>query len=136
MSKKKHPAKPNPASRGLPQDQWAGIQVKRFDPRKVGLERWFGPLEAAVMEVIWSNPSRKPVVKFILRQLHLSYGNGEIGYTTVMTTMVRLYKRGILQRKRQGMPYIYWPTSSEEEFIDIQVNAIRQSLVDNGDIEP
>lgn len=131
MSKTKRTGKPKLAT-----ERPVDIPVKRFDPRRGGLERWFGPLEAAIMKIIWDNPDRKPIVKFVLRELQRYYGNGEIGYTTVMTTIVRLYEKGILQRKRQGLAYVYWATVPEEEFINFQVTAILRSLEDNEDFIP
>jgi predicted transcriptional regulator len=41
----------------------------------------------------------------------------DIAYTTVMTTVTRLYEKGILQRERDGKRYLYSPKLTREEFM-------------------
>jgi predicted transcriptional regulator len=60
-----------------------------------------GPLETQVMEVVWSRADESSVrdVKDLLP--------GEPAYTTVMTTLDRLYKKGLLSRRRDGRGFVY-----------------------------
>ena len=39
----------------------------------------------------------------------------QIAYTTVLSTMDNLHRKGWLQRKRSGKAYLYWPSMSREE---------------------
>lgn len=39
----------------------------------------------------------------------------EIAYTTVMSTMDNLHRKGWLARERDGRAYRYWPTVTREE---------------------
>jgi predicted transcriptional regulator len=44
-------------------------------------------------------------------------GFGErTAYTTWMTTLDRLYKKGLLKREKEGRAYIYTPSLTREEF--------------------
>ena len=59
-----------------------------------------GPLERRVLEEVWSRKS------LTAREL---LGNSEIrlAYTTVMTTMDRLFKKGLLDRTEEGRAFRY-----------------------------
>ncbi len=59
-----------------------------------------GPLELNVMEVLWSaGPcSVRDVVEKLDRKL---------AYTTVMTTLDRLFKKGLLEREKSERAFIY-----------------------------
>ena len=78
---------------------------------KPGLSR-FGELEAAVMEVLWQRGSwmTSGEVKDSLPQ-----GRG-LAYTTVMTVLVRLWTKGLLERQRDGRAFAYHPVESREEW--------------------
>lgn len=61
-----------------------------------------GPLEGAVMDRMWK---RGPAsVRDVLDDLARTR---DLAYTTVMTVMVRLHAKGLLQRERNGKNYIY-----------------------------
>jgi predicted transcriptional regulator len=59
-----------------------------------------GPLELSVMEVVWqiSSCSVRDVVQSLDRNL---------AYTTVMTTMDRLFKKGLLDRSKCDRAFLY-----------------------------
>ncbi|UGT52026.1 BlaI/MecI/CopY family transcriptional regulator [Nocardia asteroides] len=40
----------------------------------------------------------------------------EIAYTTVMSTMDNLHRKGWLDRERHGKAYHYWPTLTREQY--------------------
>jgi predicted transcriptional regulator len=69
-----------------------------------------GPLEERVLDHLWRR--KTPVT---VRQVQLSLG-GDLAYTTVMTTLDRLFKKGLLQRTREGRAYRYAPRASREAF--------------------
>ncbi|MGH3882408.1 MAG: BlaI/MecI/CopY family transcriptional regulator [Pseudonocardiaceae bacterium] len=74
--------------------------------------RGFGELEAVVMDRLWSREGTTAVREVFedLRQQR------EIAYTTVMSTMDNLHRKGWLARERNGKAYRYWPTLTREEY--------------------
>jgi predicted transcriptional regulator len=64
------------------------------------IENTFGVLEREVMSVLWthSDLTVRDVQSRLIR---------EIAYTTVMTTLDRLYKKGILARRQAGRAFLY-----------------------------
>jgi predicted transcriptional regulator len=69
------------------------------------LEKVLGPLEAEVVRAVWA--ARGPVtVGEVLERLN--HGRRPaLAYTTVMTVMSRLTRKGILSRRLQGRAYVY-----------------------------
>lgn len=85
-----------------------------------------GELEAAVMAVLWdrggwSTPGEVHAVISATRPL---------AYTTVMTILVRLWRKGRLERQRDGRAYAYLPVQSREEHAAARMG---QVLVGAGD---
>lgn len=87
----------------------------RVRPGKKGLELCLHDLEAAIMDVVWSRDFRTFAVSDVLTVLEKKR---EIAYTTVMTTVARLFDKGVLARKREGKKYVYSPKYSREEFLE------------------
>ncbi len=59
--------------------------------------------------------------------------NMMLAYTTVMTTMDRLYKKGLLNREAEGRAYRYFPRHTPDEMRrNAAVEGIRQ-LLGSGD---
>ncbi|MCA2243398.1 BlaI/MecI/CopY family transcriptional regulator [Mycobacterium sp. WUMAC-067] len=85
-----------------------------------------GELEAAIMAVIWrcDQPVR---VREVLEQLDATR---HPAYTTVMTVMDNLYRKGWLSRERDGRAYTYRATRSR---IQAATDAVRDLLADSGD---
>lgn len=69
-----------------------------------------GPLEAAVMERLWSW-DRPATVRDVLEDMTR---RPPLAYTTVMTVMDNLHRKGLLLREKQGRAYLYRPTGSRE----------------------
>jgi predicted transcriptional regulator len=61
-----------------------------------------------------------------------------LAYTTVMTTLDRLYKKGILNRRKSGKSYLYSPRFSAEELERGLTTDVIGTLLDAGtaQIEP
>ncbi len=78
----------------------------------------FGPLEEKILRELCSRGSAT------VREL-ISDGTLKLAYTTVMTTMDRLYKKGLLDRAGEGKAYRYSPRYSLGE---IQRLATLESL--------
>ncbi|HEX3875776.1 MAG TPA: BlaI/MecI/CopY family transcriptional regulator [Bryobacteraceae bacterium] len=68
-----------------------------------------GPLEADVMDVLWntSEANVRDVIQHLARPL---------AYTTVMTTLDRLYKKGLLTRRKSERAFIYAPRLSRQQW--------------------
>lgn len=68
-------------------------------------------LESSVMEILWrtENPLTPSQVHETLER------ERAIAYTTVLTVMSRLWKKGMLKRKRRGRTYTYTPREAKAE---------------------
>jgi predicted transcriptional regulator len=98
----------------------------RFSPTKDGLVKVLGPLETEIMQLLWQDD--RSTVKKVHRKLAQQR---EIAYTTVMTTMSRLAEKGVLNRHREGLAYVYSPAISEEEFVSMVVREVLDGLLDD-----
>src|ERR1700756_5729714 len=78
-----------------------------------------GKLERQVLEQAW----RRDEVS--VRDIFLSFEE-QIAYTTLMTTLDRLYKKKILNRRKDGRAFLYSPAVSREEF----EHGIREDVID------
>lgn len=74
--------------------------------------RGFGELEAAIMDRMWSRGA-SATVREVVEDLRKER---DPAYTTVMTVMDILYRKGWLQRGRDGRAYRYEATMSREEY--------------------
>src|ERR1700733_6162696 len=81
-----------------------------MDSRRWRPVREFGELEMAIMDVMWAAPG-PCVVREVREQLR--YGR-PVAYTTVMTVMDILYRKGVLQRAKHGRAWRYWPVEARE----------------------
>ena len=90
------------------------------------LVREFGELEMAIMDVMWAVNS--PCTTHEVRE-RLRYGR-PVAYTTVMTVMDILYRKGVLQRVKHGRAWQYWPVERREEH---DARAMTEVLRSGGD---
>jgi predicted transcriptional regulator len=67
-----------------------------------------GPLEQQLLENLWQRKSAT------VREL-LEDGKIKLAYTTVMTTLDRLYKKRLLDRVAEGRAFRYMPRHTAEE---------------------
>lgn len=87
--------------------------LKRYLRRLTGrgstvLESCLGRLELRVLEVLWTRPGERSV-----RDLQVDFPN--LAYTTLMTTLDRLHKKGVLERRKEGRAYFYSSRFTREE---------------------
>jgi predicted transcriptional regulator len=81
-----------------------------------------GPLEQRLLQEVWERGSAT------VREL-IDGGQLGIAYTTVMTTLDRLYKKQVLVRTAEGRAFRYAPRVSREELQRAAAeDAIRQLL--------
>ena len=81
---------------------------KQFGSRKAALGQ-LGNLESEVMERVWHRGELS--VRDLYEEL-----KSRLAYTTVMTTMDRLYKKGMLKRRKLGKAFLYVAALSEQEY--------------------
>ena len=90
--------------------------------------RGFGDLEAVIMDRVWDRDG--PVtVRELLDEL---LKERDIAYTTVMSTMDNLHRKGWLGRVKDGKAYRYTATASREEY---SARLMQEALADGGDAE-
>lgn len=68
-----------------------------------------GPLEITVMEILWARGDSN--VHEVAEKL-----DRPLAYTTVMTTLDRLYKKGLLERRKAERAFFYVPRMSRAEW--------------------
>ncbi|TDD61057.1 BlaI/MecI/CopY family transcriptional regulator [Kribbella antibiotica] len=88
--------------------------------------RTFGDLESLVMDRLW-NADRPATVREMLDTLA---SERQLAYTTVMTVMDNLYRKGWLTRELDGKAYRYQPVSSRRDY---SAELMRQVLAGSGD---
>jgi predicted transcriptional regulator len=93
-----------------------------------GAVRGFGDLEAVIMHRVWEY-SRPVTVRELFDELS---GERTIAYTTVMSTMDNLHRKGWLGRVKEGKAYRYTATASREEY---SARLMREALEGGGDTE-
>lgn len=103
------------------------LAISQFRPDRPGVRKVLGDLEAEIMELIWERPGdQHTTVREIFAIL---YQRRELAYTTVMNTMVRLTKKGLLRVVKEDKAYIYLPIYTQQEFISQFVDRILKDLV-------
>jgi predicted transcriptional regulator len=93
------------------------------------LEKSLGTLERDVMAVCWEQSDI--CVREVCARLSSS-----VAYTTVMTTMDRLFKKGLLSRRKLGRAFVYSPTVTRDELQGAVATELVQSLLTRDGSEP
>lgn len=88
--------------------------------------RGLGHLEAAVMGRMWERGS-PATVREMLEDLRRER---DIAYTTVMTVMDALFKKGWLRRESAGRAYRYTVVATREQYA---AELMREDLQESGD---
>jgi predicted transcriptional regulator len=87
-----------------------------------------GELEREVMEEVWRRGEAS------VREVHEAFGE-RVAYTTMMTTLDRLFKKKLLDRRKESRAFVYTPRISREEF----ESGVTKDLIDGmlgSDAEP
>ncbi len=88
-----------------------------------------GPLEREVMEIIWR--WRKSKGEVSVRDIYLAFDQ-RLAYTTLMTTLDRLPKKGLLERRKDGRAFRYAPCLSPQEFERSVAREVIDTLLGRG----
>ena len=81
----------------------------RTSSTRVVQQSMLGPLEIQVMKVIWS--CGESSVRDVVEKL-----DSRLAYTTVMTTLDRLFKKGLLDRYKSERAFVYTARVSSQEW--------------------
>ncbi|MGG1675421.1 BlaI/MecI/CopY family transcriptional regulator [Neobacillus sp. NRS-1170] len=95
----------------------------RFDQE--GLNRFFGPLEAKIMNILWN--ANEMSIKEVQHQLE---NEKPINFNTVMTVMNRLVDKNILTKRLERRTSLFKPLKSKEDFINHQSKKLTENLLD------
>lgn len=87
-------------------------------PREIATSA-LGKLERQVMEETWR------LGEVSVRDIHRAFEE-RIAYTTLMTTLDRLFKKKLLERRKDGRAFVYVPAVTRDE-LD---RGIKEDLVD------
>jgi predicted transcriptional regulator len=79
-----------------------------------------GPLETKLLEFLWTLGQAATV-----REVQLALP--ELAYTTVMTTLDRLYRKGLLIRHKDERAFVYQPHCTRDELLS---ELVSQDLTD------
>ena len=89
-------------------------------------------LETEVMEELWR--LNGGTVRAVMEAVNERVPKPR-AYTTYMTIMARLHKKGVLKRRRVGKADFYWPVMSRDYYREARARADVKALVDDyGDL--
>jgi predicted transcriptional regulator len=100
-----------------------------FRKNRSGLASVFGELELRVLEALWRHGDEAAV-----RDLQAEFPHA--AYTTVMTTLERLHRKGVLARRKNGRAFLYKPVHSREELESRLVARALEPLLFGGNAGP
>jgi predicted transcriptional regulator len=83
-----------------------------------------GPLEQRLLEALWERGSPSTVRELVEQNC------SDLAYTTVMTTVDRLFKKNLLTRETDGRAFRYSPRYSREELHQQALNRSLQHALD------
>ncbi|MEH7549093.1 MULTISPECIES: BlaI/MecI/CopY family transcriptional regulator [Bacillaceae] len=101
------------------------MTINNFRVDQEGLNRFFGPLESKIMNILWDgNESSIKEVQLILEK------EKPINFNTVMTVMNRLVDKNILTKRLEGRTSFFKPLTTKEDFINNQSKKLTENLLD------
>jgi len=86
------------------------------------LESAFGPLEIRVLEALWTRGTPACV-----RDIQPHFPG--VAYTTLMTTLDRLFRKGTLVREKNGRAFFYRPKASKRELLSTLAGSTLATLL-------
>lgn len=104
------------------------MPIKRMNIGGEGLNRFFGPLEARIMDILWSSPGRS--IKEVQTLLN---GESPISVNAVMTVMNRLLDKGHLTKVQTGTGRArvakFSTVQTREQFLTEQTREVSHGLI-------
>jgi BlaI family transcriptional regulator, penicillinase repressor len=84
-------------------------------------------LEAEVMDELWEQGESS--VRSVMRALN-ARGGKDRAYTTYMTIMARLHRKGLLERRREGKTDFYRPAYERDRYMALRAGSEVETLVE------
>lgn len=85
-----------------------------------------GPLEAQVMEIIWSKG------EVAVRDIHETLRKQrDLAYTTVMTVVHNLHRKGLLNQRKEGNAHFYTARQNRTQFIRSRVGELLDAMLED-----
>ncbi|MNR05400.1 Transcriptional regulator BlaI [compost metagenome] len=100
--------------------------MQNFKLKESGLNRFFGPLESKIMEILWTS-STEMTIKDVQRKLD---ADKAINFNTVMTVMNRLVDKNILHKHSVARSFHYKPVMTLEAFMETQSKELTYDLIE------
>ncbi|WP_336775246.1 MULTISPECIES: BlaI/MecI/CopY family transcriptional regulator [unclassified Paenibacillus] len=91
-----------------------------------GLNRFFGPLESLIMDIVWEY--QEVTARRVQELLET-----DLSYTAVMTVLNRLHEKGNIGKttsgRGRGKVTCYYALQSKEEFLQEQTRIVTEGLI-------
>ena len=101
------------------------MHLRRKSP---GLASIFGALELRVLEALWRRGEGT------VREVCGDFPTA--AYTTLMTTMERLHRKGVLERRKSGRAFVYSPENTRAELESGLISRAIQPLLSGDSARP
>ena len=98
--------------------------ISDFKPHKTGFNKVLGGLETEIMNIVWAK--EKATARDVYETMRLEK---RIAYTTVLTVLNRLAKKGLLKKNIDKTAFIFSPVMSQTDFAKQIVNEVLDGLV-------
>jgi len=107
------------------------FRIRGFKEPREAVLLSLGPLERRVLDTTWN--LKKANVRDVVEAL-----DNEFAYTTIMTTLDRLFKKGYLDRELDGRAFVYAPQVTQEEMRIVILGDVITGLLDSAtrSVEP
>jgi len=96
----------------------------KLDSENKGLQAFFGELEAEIMEILWDRGPLKG--KDIFEAMK---DKRKIAYTTVLTVLDRLSRKGFVKKRKKFRSTIFIPTIAKKDFQSLVAQKLVRSAI-------
>ncbi|WP_019534851.1 BlaI/MecI/CopY family transcriptional regulator [Paenibacillus ginsengihumi] len=103
------------------------MKIHKFKYNERGLNRFFGPLEAKIMNVLWESRDSEGSIRDVQAKLEKEK---DLSFNTVMTVMNRLVDKGFLTKRLQGRTSLFRPVLPKEQFLEEQSKELTHELME------
>jgi predicted transcriptional regulator len=101
------------------------VKIQNFKYHERGLNRFFGPLEAKIMNILWGGSDM--TIKEVQARLE---EDKTLNFNTVMTVMNRLVDKDLLTKRTVGRTTLYQPIVSKDHFLENQSKELTHELIE------